>query len=338
MARKTTTKKTKTTKNKKGEKMKSEEIIELLEQIRDYLTSGNPIWDTETIAEGMDAAIEAFKAKDNPIICPRCGRTFAEADGRDKETPKPVQRDCISKQIKELLDTSKNMHDRGYYAWGNKLIDAADTIEALSAKLKAQDFRFDLDEWETKEHWGSGYIFEELIVEDMGGKPYYSIRYKENGVGHIGYSSYKLSVISKYLKEYFGMRAGLTHGNAHPTHACVNSTHLTHGAESDLVSRQAVLNEVKKIAQTEDEYGNNMLDRLDVEYVICHIAPAVEFVGDLISRQAAISAVCANCLRTDTEVLDGCLGRDCSVKPALESLPSACCRCRQVKKCMNNLL
>lgn len=46
-------------------------------------------------------------------------------------------------------------------------------------------------------------------------------------------------------------------------------------------------------------------------------------MSDLISRQDAICAVCGNCLRTDLEVLDGCLGEDCSIKPVLESLPSA---------------
>ncbi len=49
------------------------------------------------------------------------------------------------------------------------------------------------------------YEFIEIIVEDMSGKPYYSIRYlnKDDGVIHIGYSSYKLNIISEFLKEYF---------------------------------------------------------------------------------------------------------------------------------------
>jgi len=33
--------------------------------------------------EMFDMAIEALKAQDRPIICPRCGRTFAESEGRD---------------------------------------------------------------------------------------------------------------------------------------------------------------------------------------------------------------------------------------------------------------
>ena len=33
--------------------------------------------------EALDMAIDALKAQDRPIICPRCGRTFAESEGRD---------------------------------------------------------------------------------------------------------------------------------------------------------------------------------------------------------------------------------------------------------------
>ena len=33
--------------------------------------------------EAVEVAIEALKAQDRPIICPRCGRTFAESEGRE---------------------------------------------------------------------------------------------------------------------------------------------------------------------------------------------------------------------------------------------------------------
>ena len=35
------------------------------------------------------------------------------------------------------------------------------------------------------------------------GKPYYSIKYIENGEEYVGYSSYSLQVISEFLKKYF---------------------------------------------------------------------------------------------------------------------------------------
>ncbi len=40
---------------------------------------------TEGEAEALHMAIEALKAMDRPIICPRCGRTFSEAEGRESE-------------------------------------------------------------------------------------------------------------------------------------------------------------------------------------------------------------------------------------------------------------
>ena len=55
--------------------------------------------------------------------------------------------------------------------------------------------------------------FEEIVVRypsvDMcnypehKGKPYFSIRYKENGENHIGYGTYKPEVLSRYLRDYF---------------------------------------------------------------------------------------------------------------------------------------
>ena len=38
---------------------------------------------TSGVTEALDMAIDALKAQDRPIICPRCGRTFAESEGRD---------------------------------------------------------------------------------------------------------------------------------------------------------------------------------------------------------------------------------------------------------------
>ena len=55
--------------------------------------------------------------------------------------------------------------------------------------------------------------FVELVVEypdpelctykEYKGKPYYSIKYIENGEIHIGYGTYNPKVLSQYLKEYF---------------------------------------------------------------------------------------------------------------------------------------
>ena len=55
--------------------------------------------------------------------------------------------------------------------------------------------------------------FVELVVEypdpelctykEYKGRPYYSIKYLENGEIHIGYGTYNPKVLSQYLKEYF---------------------------------------------------------------------------------------------------------------------------------------
>ena len=56
-----------------------------------------------------------------------------------------------------------------------------------------------------------GRIFQEIVVEypsistypEHEGKPYFSIKYTENGQEFIGYGTYKPEVLSEYLKEYF---------------------------------------------------------------------------------------------------------------------------------------
>ena len=37
--------------------MSDSEIIQMLSEIRDYLTAGNPVWDTAMVRETMDVAI-----------------------------------------------------------------------------------------------------------------------------------------------------------------------------------------------------------------------------------------------------------------------------------------
>ena len=59
----------------------------------------------------------------------------------------------------------------------------------------------------------NGRRFEEIVVEyphpdvctypEFRGKPYFSIKYTENGDHFVGYGTYKPEVLSSYLKEYF---------------------------------------------------------------------------------------------------------------------------------------
>lgn len=58
-----------------------------------------------------------------------------------------------------------------------------------------------------------GRIFEKLVVEypsedtctypEYKGKPYFGIEYIENGEHIIGYGTYKPTVLSQYIKDYF---------------------------------------------------------------------------------------------------------------------------------------
>lgn len=60
---------------------------------------------------------------------------------------------------------------------------------------------------------GHGRKFEEVVVEyppadlctypEYRGKPYFSIKYEENGEHIIGFGTYNPEVFSKYLQEYF---------------------------------------------------------------------------------------------------------------------------------------
>ena len=48
------------------------------------------------------------------------------------------------------------------------------------------------------------YVPDEICpYEEYKGKPYYSIRYKENGTEREGYSTYNLDILSDFLKCYF---------------------------------------------------------------------------------------------------------------------------------------
>lgn len=45
--------------------MSDSEIIQMLSEIRDYLTAGNPVWDTSVVREVMTIAIEAVREREH---------------------------------------------------------------------------------------------------------------------------------------------------------------------------------------------------------------------------------------------------------------------------------
>ena len=94
-----------------------------------------------------------------------------------------------------------------------------DTGEAIPGHCKiliASDRHF--NDWVQQEYVPSAQpgqrnaiVFQGIVVEypsisaypEYEGKPYFSIKYTENGQEFIGYGTYKPEVLSEYLKEYF---------------------------------------------------------------------------------------------------------------------------------------
>ena len=106
-----------------------------------------------------------------------------------------------------------------------------DTGEAIPGHCKiliASDMHF--NEWLKQEYVPSAQpgqrnarVFQGIIVEypsisaypEYEGKPYFSIKYTENGQEFIGYGTYKPEVLSEYLKEYFMSPAQLNLSEAY---------------------------------------------------------------------------------------------------------------------------
>ena len=66
--------------------MTKDEAIKIIDcyDIGFYDLSGEKI-PADKLVEAFDMAIEALEAQDRPVICPRCGRTFAESEGRETD-------------------------------------------------------------------------------------------------------------------------------------------------------------------------------------------------------------------------------------------------------------
>jgi len=47
--------------------MSDSEIIQMLSEIRDYLTAGNPVWDTDKVKETMNVAICAVEIVEEKV-------------------------------------------------------------------------------------------------------------------------------------------------------------------------------------------------------------------------------------------------------------------------------
>ena len=117
--------------------------------------------------------------------------------------------------------------------------------------------------------------FEEIVVSyppvdlcnypEYKGKPYFSIRYKENGEDFIGYGTYSPEVLSRYLRDYFMplVQPEERTEKRTETHAC------------DTISRQAAidaLDAIGHIATMPD--GDKCIRRSAVKYTLSMLPSA----------------------------------------------------------------
>lgn len=94
-------------------------------------------------------------------------------------------------QHKDMVSGANSDEHQAWY----KAEDVYEAIEALPSAQPEQHER----------------IFQEIVVEypsistypEYEGKPYFSIKYVEDGRGYIGYGTYNPEVLSEYMKEYF---------------------------------------------------------------------------------------------------------------------------------------
>ena len=101
--------------------------------------------------------------------------------------------------MKMLIDISDEWKERIEYNRRPNIIECGQLVESI---------------WKGKIlQKGNSRIFEEIVVEyppadlctypEYKGKPYFSIKYEENGKHFIGFGTYKLEIFSQFLREYF---------------------------------------------------------------------------------------------------------------------------------------
>ena len=141
---------------------------------------GEPI-DSDAYYEAVDIAISALHAQDAPDI--NVGSMISRQDAIDR----------INEYIEEYseIDSDGNHSEKWCAMQEAKMI-----IENMPSAQPE-----------------STRTFVELVVEypkpelctykEYKGKPYYSIKYIENGETYVGYGTYNPEVLSQYLKEYF---------------------------------------------------------------------------------------------------------------------------------------
>jgi hypothetical protein len=105
------------------------------------------------------------------------------------------------KLMQVVIDIDDNLYTR---LFDNGKIDVVDILKVCTVVRKGIPLPK-----------GHGRKFEKIVVEyppadlctypEYKGKPYFSIKYEENGEHIIGFGTYNQDVFSRYLREYFVM-------------------------------------------------------------------------------------------------------------------------------------
>lgn len=129
--------------------------------------------------------------------------TLDEAIKYYEEVAEELKHDAeLYRDTGEYISSSK----QPYNSLVKSCYDCAEEHEQLAEWLK--DYKRLLEERPTGKR-----EFIEIITQyvpddictypEYRGKPYFSIRYKENGEEFVGYGTYKIEVLSSFLREYF---------------------------------------------------------------------------------------------------------------------------------------
>ena len=130
------------------------------------------------------------------VTCPNCGCEL-HIEPNLQPSCNQLATDMISRQA--AIDVIRASASKYTGFMEMEMYTDDDAVEAIEGLPSAQP---------EKQHER---IFQEIIVEypsystypECKGKPYFSIKYAENGQEFIGYGTYKPEVLSEYLKEYF---------------------------------------------------------------------------------------------------------------------------------------
>ena len=145
--------------------MTMEEAQEILQEIKHYLTAGNPVWDVDEIAEACDMAIEALR---NEINCVKC------VHYTERETYTGIKGVCKidTAHREDLISRSRAIKDISY--WATNIIDpkmlvkedALYILETLPSEEPKTGHWVEIEDYNGDIHYQCDQCGEEFILID----------------------------------------------------------------------------------------------------------------------------------------------------------------------------